>query len=132
MTLWLLQDHLVMKQNRTINDFHTFAIHTLGCKVNTYESQSMINQLTSNGLIQVDFDEVADIYIINTCSVTNTADLKSRSMIARARRNNKEAIIIVAGCYSQVAHQDIAARMKVDIFFELLDQSFIISIVIFN
>ncbi len=104
-----------MKQNKTINDFNTFAIHTLGCKVNTYESQSMINQLTSNGLIQVDFDQVADIYIINTCSVTNNADLKSRNTITKAKRTNPDALIIVAGCYSQVAHEEIKKKLDIDI-----------------
>lgn len=102
-----------MKNN--INQFNTFAIHTLGCKVNTYESQSVINQLTSQGLMQVDFNLPADIYIINTCSVTNTADAKSRNIIAKARKKAPNAIIIVMGCYSQIFYDDIAKKLNVDI-----------------
>ncbi len=101
--------------NNSIDNLHSFAIHTLGCKVNTYESQSMINQLTSCGLVQVDFNQPADIYIINTCSVTNNADVKSRNVIAKARKLSADAIIIVAGCYSQIAYDEIASKLKVDI-----------------
>ncbi len=97
------------------NLYKTFAIHTLGCKVNLYESESIANQLTSIGLIQVDFTTKADIYIINTCSVTNAADAKSRNMISRARNKNKDALIMVAGCYSQVASDEISKKLKVDI-----------------
>lgn len=97
------------------NLYKTFAIHTLGCKVNLYESESIANQLTSIGLIQVDFTTKADIYIINTCSVTNVADAKSRNMISRARNKNKNALIMVAGCYSQVASDEINKKLKVDI-----------------
>ena len=97
------------------NLYKTFAIHTLGCKVNLYESESIANQLTSIGLIQVDFTTKADIYIINTCSVTNVADAKSRNMISRARNKNKDALIMVAGCYSQVASDEISKKLKVDI-----------------
>lgn len=95
--------------------YSTFAIYTLGCKVNTYESQSIINQLTSNGLTQVDFSQKADIYIINTCSVTNTADSKSRNIISRARTNAPNSLIIVAGCYSQVSHNEIKQKLAIDI-----------------
>ncbi|MGL4951656.1 MAG: tRNA (N(6)-L-threonylcarbamoyladenosine(37)-C(2))-methylthiotransferase MtaB [Mycoplasma sp.] len=94
---------------------NTFAIITLGCKVNTYESQVICNELKSHGLIEVDFNAIADIYIINTCSVTNTADLKSRNMIRRAKKNNVNAIIIVAGCYSQTSSKEISSTMEVDI-----------------
>lgn len=96
-------------------NYQTFAIMTLGCKVNTYESESMINQLTSQGLVQVAFTQIADIYIINTCSVTNTADLKSRNMIRRAHKVNPNALILVAGCYSQTASQTIKSELPVDI-----------------
>lgn len=88
---------------------------TLGCKVNTYESESMVNQLTSQGLVQVAFTQVAEIYIINTCSVTNTADLKSRNMIRRSRKLNPDALILVAGCYSQTASDVIKQQLPVDI-----------------
>lgn len=100
---------------QTINDLHSFAIMTLGCKVNTHESNQIANDLLAQGLVQLDFDNVADIYIINTCSVTNTADSKSRNMINRAHKTNPQAIIIVCGCYSQVASKDIKDKLKIDI-----------------
>ncbi len=98
-----------------VDKFKTFAIHTLGCKVNLYESEAMANELRSLGLIELDFNTKADIYIINTCSVTNVADAKSRNIIARAKRKNKDALVIVAGCYSQVASQEIKNKLNVDI-----------------
>ena len=79
----------------------TFAVHTLGCKVNSYESNAISTILEKKGLKLVDFEEKADIYIINTCSVTNTGDKKSRQMIRRAKRQNPDAFIAVLGCYTQ-------------------------------
>ncbi|MGL4948703.1 MAG: tRNA (N(6)-L-threonylcarbamoyladenosine(37)-C(2))-methylthiotransferase MtaB [Mycoplasma sp.] len=93
----------------------TFAIATLGCKVNTYESQTIANELKSHGLIEVDFNAVSDIYIINTCSVTNTADLKSRNIIRRARKNNPNSIVIAAGCYTQTSSKEVLDNLSVDI-----------------
>ncbi len=88
-----------------INKIKSFAIHTLGCKVNTYESNIIRNELLSYGMIECDFKQKVDLYIINTCSVTNNADLKSRNIIARAKKLNPEAIVFVCGCYSQVAKE---------------------------
>lgn len=79
----------------------TFAIATLGCKVNTYESNAMSELLKNKGYKEVDFNEVADIYIINTCTVTNTADNKSKKIIRQAINRNKDAIIIAVGCLVQ-------------------------------
>ena len=79
----------------------TFAVHTLGCKVNSYESNAISAILEKKGLKLVDFEEKADIYIINTCSVTNTGDKKSRQMIRRAKRQTPDAFIAVLGCYAQ-------------------------------
>ncbi|MDO4488246.1 MAG: tRNA (N(6)-L-threonylcarbamoyladenosine(37)-C(2))-methylthiotransferase MtaB [Eubacteriales bacterium] len=76
-----------------------FAIHTLGCKVNTYESDLMVQELKARGHEEVAFDEKADVYIINTCTVTNIADRKSRQMLHRARKLNPDATIVAAGCY---------------------------------
>lgn len=84
-------------------------ICSLGCKVNIYESEFMEGLLKDNGYTIVDFEDKADIYIINTCSVTNESDKKSRKMINRAKRNNKDAIIVVMGCYSQVSPDEIEA-----------------------
>lgn len=77
----------------------TVAFHNLGCKVNSYETEKMIKDLSENGYLVVPFDQKADIYIINTCSVTNIADRKSRQMIHRAKAVNPKAVIVAAGCY---------------------------------
>ena len=86
----------------------TAAICTLGCKVNQYESEAMGELLTKNGFTLVDFHEKADYYIINTCTVTNMSDRKSRQMIRRARHKNPDAVIAVSGCYAQTAPEEVA------------------------
>ena len=83
------------------------SFYTLGCKVNTYESEVLMNKFKNAGYEIVDFDDLADIYVINTCSVTNTSDSKSRKIIREASRKNKDAIICVMGCYSQLNYEDI-------------------------
>lgn len=100
-------------------------ICSLGCKVNIYESELVTNILKNNNYKIVDFEDKADIYIINTCSVTNESDKKSRKMINRAKKNNPNAIIIVMGCYSQVNSQDI----DVDIVLGNKDKSKIVEII---
>ena len=80
----------------------TFAIHTFGCKVNIYESEYVINLMQAHGYRKVDFEDDADIYIINTCSVTNEADKKDRKLIHTTRNNHKDKILIVMGCFSQL------------------------------
>jgi MiaB-like tRNA modifying enzyme len=87
----------------------TVAFHTLGCKVNTYESEAMKKLFIQDDYEVVDFKECADVYVINTCTVTNTGDAKSRQMIRRAIRTNPLACVVVVGCYSQVASQEIEA-----------------------
>ena len=77
------------------------ALHNLGCKVNAYETEAMQELLEQNGYEIVPFQEGADIYIINTCTVTNMADRKSRQMIHRAKKMNPDAIVVAAGCYVQ-------------------------------
>ena len=91
------------------------AFHTLGCKVNQYETQAMTEQFRQAGFDIVGEDEKADCYIINTCTVTNLADRKSRQFIRKARRMNPEAVIAVTGCYSQVKPEDLWAMPEVDI-----------------
>ena len=81
--------------------FRTFATCTLGCKVNQYETDAMEQMLLRAGYEKVDFKEMADIYLINTCSVTNMADKKSRQMIHRAKKKNPNSIVVAAGCYIQ-------------------------------
>ena len=85
------------------------AFHTLGCKVNSYESEAMLRLFEQAGYQEVPFKEVADVYVINTCTVTNTGDSKSRQMIRKAIRKNPQATVCVVGCYSQSAPQEIEA-----------------------
>ncbi len=82
-------------------------VMSLGCKVNIYESEYVISLLKDNGFEIVNSDEKTDIYIINTCSVTNESDRKSRKLIHHAKKMNNDAIIVVMGCYSQIKHKDI-------------------------
>lgn len=91
------------------------ALYTLGCRVNSYESEAMAEQFIKEGYDVVDFNEFADVYVINTCTVTNMGDKKSRQMIGRARRLNPEAIIAVVGCYSQIASDEVASIEGVDV-----------------
>ncbi len=93
----------------------TFAIATLGCKVNTYESQNYLECLKEAGYTEVDFREKADIYVINTCSVTNTAAAKSRQKIHQARRQNPAALVAVVGCYAQAADPADIASLQADV-----------------
>jgi len=84
-------------------------IYSLGCKVNIYESEYVISLLKNHGYEIVSFEDDADIYIINTCTVTNESDRKSRKIIREAKRRNNDAIIVVMGCYSQIKHDEIDA-----------------------
>ncbi len=93
----------------------TVAFHTLGCKVNSYESEAMLELFKQAGYESIDFEEKADVYVINTCTVTNTGDAKSRQMIRKARRTNPEAVVCVVGCYAQVASGEVAGIAGVDI-----------------
>ena len=87
----------------------TVAFYTLGCKVNQYETEAMTELFLNSGYTVTEFDSVADIYIINTCTVTGMSDRKSRQIIRRAKKTNPDAIIAVAGCYAQTAPDDVLA-----------------------
>ena len=91
------------------------ALHNLGCKVNAYETEAMQQLLEEAGYEIVAFHEKADVYVINTCSVTNIADRKSRQMLHRARRLNPQAVIVAAGCYVQMADPDVLEEGIADI-----------------
>lgn len=92
------------------------AFLSLGCKVNSYETDAMEKQFKEAGYAIVDFSDIADVYVINTCSVTNMADRKSRQMISRAKKNNDKAIVVATGCYVQTAQEDkIKDELKIDI-----------------
>ncbi|MGC7846208.1 tRNA (N(6)-L-threonylcarbamoyladenosine(37)-C(2))-methylthiotransferase MtaB [Desulforudis sp. 1088] len=93
----------------------TVAFATLGCKVNQYETQALSEQFERLGYAIVSFEEKADVYVINTCTVTHIGDRKSRQVIRRARRANPEALVVVTGCYAQVAPDEIAGIGDVDL-----------------
>ena len=91
------------------------ALHNLGCKVNAYETEAMGQLLKDAGYEIVPFDEGADFYIINTCTVTNIADRKSRQMLHRARKLNPDAVVAAVGCYVQTAGENIWEDGSVDL-----------------
>ena len=91
------------------------AFATLGCRVNVYESEAMAEKFIREGYEVVDFNEFSDVYVINTCTVTNMGDKKSRQIISRARRTNPNAIIAAVGCYSQMAPKEVSEIPGVDV-----------------
>ncbi|RKN86983.1 tRNA (N(6)-L-threonylcarbamoyladenosine(37)-C(2))-methylthiotransferase MtaB [Paenibacillus ginsengarvi] len=93
----------------------TVAFHTLGCKVNFYDTEAIWQLFKHEGYEQVDFEQTADVYVINTCTVTNTGDKKSRQIIRRAIRRNPDAIVAVTGCYAQTSPAEIMAIPGVDL-----------------
>lgn len=93
----------------------TVAFHTLGCKVNHYETEGIWRMFMDQGYERVDFDHDSDVYVINTCTVTNSGDKKSRQIIRRAVRKNPEAIVCVTGCYAQTSPGEILEIPGVDI-----------------
>ena len=107
------------------------AFHTLGCKVNHYETEAIWQLFQQNGYEKKEFESIADVYVINTCTVTNTGDKKSRQIIRRAVRKNPDAVICVTGCYAQTSPAEIMNIPGVDIvvgtqdrtrMFEYIDQ----------
>ena len=109
------------------------ALHNLGCKVNAYETEAMQTLLEEAGYEIVDFHQQADVYVINTCSVTNIADRKSRQMLHQAKKRNPEAVIVACGCYVQTSPKKVKADAAVDVVIgnnqkhrlvELLEQYF--------
>ena len=105
------------------------AIYTLGCKVNLYESEVIMNSFKKSGYEIVDFEDNADIVIINTCTVTNTSDKKSRNIIRQAVKKHEKAVIVVMGCYSQVRSDDIKEIDGVDIIIGNTKKSKVVSLV---
>ena len=91
------------------------ALHNLGCKVNAYETEAMQEMLEKAGYEIVPFKEGADLYVINTCTVTNIADRKSRQMLHRARKMNPDAVVVAAGCYVQAKEKEIQVDDCIDI-----------------
>ncbi|MFS0751396.1 tRNA (N(6)-L-threonylcarbamoyladenosine(37)-C(2))-methylthiotransferase MtaB [Oceanobacillus sp. 1P07AA] len=105
----------------------TVAFHTLGCKVNHYETEGIWRMFKEEGYERVDFDHNSDVYVINTCTVTNSGDKKSRQVIRRAIRKNPEAVVCVTGCYAQTSPGEIMEIPGVDIVVGTQDRKNIFS-----
>ena len=114
-----------MKQNKN----KKVAFHTLGCKVNQYDTQSMLEKFLERGYEAVEFHEKADVYIINTCTVTGLGDRKSRQMIRRAHRINPDAVIAVVGCYAQTASEEVISIPGVNLVLGTQDRDKIVDLV---
>src|SRR6266498_1881163 len=93
----------------------TFAVTTLGCKVNQADSEAISEQMSAAGFVQREFSETADIYIVNTCTVTHLGDRSSRQLIAQAHRRQPDALLVVTGCYAELNPQAVAALPGVDL-----------------
>jgi threonylcarbamoyladenosine tRNA methylthiotransferase MtaB len=98
-----------MSQNKTV------ALHTLGCKLNYSETSAMERMLENDGFAKKNFDEVADVYVINTCSVTDNADKECRQLVRRIQRKSPEATVVITGCYAQLKPKEIAEIPGVDL-----------------
>ncbi len=107
----------------------TAAVHNLGCKVNAYESEAMERMLQEAGYELVPFSEKADVYIVNTCTVTNTADRKSRQMLHRARHINPDALIVAVGCYVQTHVEQVLADQDIDLAIGTNEKSKLIGLI---
>ncbi|MEY3060370.1 MAG: hypothetical protein RL000_1722 [Bacteroidota bacterium] len=93
----------------------TIALHTLGCKLNFSETSTLGRMLEKEGFVKKEFEEVADVYVINTCSVTENADKECRQLVRRVQKQNQDAVVIITGCYAQLKPQEIAAIPGVDL-----------------
>ena len=104
-------------ENKTNFDIKNakIAFLTLGCKVNSYETEAMQALLSAAGATLVEFNEEADIYVVNTCSVTNMSDRKSRQMLHRAKKKNPDAVVVAAGCYAQTADEAAMKETGIDV-----------------
>ncbi len=105
------------------------AFYTLGCKVNQYETNAMIEQFIKENYEIVDFENVSDIYVINTCTVTNMSDRKSRQVIRRAKQLNPKSILAVTGCYAQVAAKELEKIEEIDLIVGNTEKKDIVKIV---
>ena len=105
------------------------ALHSLGCKVNSYETEAMCQILKEAGYEIVSFSEEADVYVINTCTVTNTADKKSRQMIHRAKKRNPNAIVVACGCYVQISGEEAGLDPAIDIIIGNNKKSELVSLI---
>ena len=112
--------------------YKTAALHTLGCKVNFTETSSISASFQNKGISLVPFDDFADIYAINTCSVTENANFKCHRLIRSLRRRNPNSFIAVTGCYAQLQPQELSANKDIDLVVGTEDKMNIADIIINN
>jgi threonylcarbamoyladenosine tRNA methylthiotransferase MtaB len=98
-----------------MNTAKTVAFHTLGCKLNFSETSTLSRQLEQEGFVKKEFEELADVYVINTCSVTDNADKECRQLVRRIQRKSPESLVVITGCYAQLKPKEIAAIPGVDL-----------------
>src|SRR5687768_15595656 len=98
-----------------LNSKKTVAFHTLGCKLNFSETSTLSRLLENEGFEKTNFDNRADVYVINTCSVTDNADKECRQLVRRIQRKSPESLVVVTGCYAQLKPSEIAAIPGVDL-----------------
>jgi len=102
--------------------------YTLGCKVNQYETEAMAELFQKKGFTIVDSEEKADVYVINTCTITNLGDRKSRQFIRRAKKRNKDSLIAVVGCYAQTSPDEVLEIEGVDVVLGTNDRSKVVEL----
>src|SRR5690606_28403605 len=93
----------------------TVAFHTLGCKLNFSETSTLSRTLEADGFVKKEFEELADVYVINTCSVTDNADKECRQIVRKIQRRAPESTVVITGCYAQLKPKEIAAIEGVDL-----------------
>src|SRR6476469_5502701 len=91
------------------------AFHTLGCKLNFSETSTLSRQMEAEGFLKKDFTDRADVYVINTCSVTDNADKECRQLVRRIQRKSPESLVVITGCYAQLKPEEIASIKGVDL-----------------
>lgn len=109
--------------------FKKVAFYTLGCKVNQYETESLKKQFIDNGFEPVEFDECADVYIVNSCTVTSIADKKTRNILRRAKKLNEKAIVVATGCYAQTNGEELTKIEELDYIVGNTDKSAIFNLI---
>ncbi len=107
----------------------TVAFHTLGCRVNQYETEAIMDQFVESGYSIVEFEEQADVYVINSCTVTSAAARKTRQFARRSHRNNPDSLVVVAGCYPQVSPDEVAEIEEIDLLVGTDNKSKIVELV---
>ncbi|RKX19336.1 MAG: hypothetical protein DRP51_07580, partial [Candidatus Zixiibacteriota bacterium] len=117
-----------MKEEKAKKRSRRFAVETIGCRLNQYETEKIANRLTRLGFDRVEYNQEADLYLINTCTVTGRADASSRNIISRAARRKNEAVVVVVGCYVDSEPEKIAQLYGVDLVVKNSDKDNIVKI----